>query len=196
MYRWLALIILVGSISISAFHRRRARVRRGAIPRSREGIWLILGRALVALLLFGGVVTYVVSPAWVAWASFAAPSWVRWLGVGLGFLIIPAVHWVLSTLGQNVSETVLTRDQHELVRSGPYRWIRHPLYATGIMLFIALGLIATNWFILAFAFLALLWIRWIVVPREEQELLNRFGAEYREYMRHTGAIIPCIRGGC
>jgi hypothetical protein len=66
----------------------------------------------------------------------------------------------LGNLGRNVSETVLTKESHELVTSGPYRWIRHPLYTTGIALFVALGLIAANWFILLCAAAALVGIRW------------------------------------
>lgn len=195
MFQWFALVILLGSISISAFHRRRARVQGGTVPRHREDVRLILGRIFVALPLFGGAVTYIVNPSWMAWASFAAPTWLRWFGAGLGVLTLPAVHWVLSTLGRNVSETVLTKDQHELVRSGPYRWIRHPLYTTGVVLFAALGLIAANWFILAFTLLAFVSIRFVVVPREEQELLARFGSEYKRYMRRTGALLPHFRGG-
>lgn len=193
VFQWFALAILVGAISLSAFHRRRARVEGGAIPRSREGVWLLLGRVLVAVPLFGGVVTYSVNPSWMAWASFAAPAWLRWLGVGLGALSVPSVHWVLSTLGRNVSATVLTKDQHELVRHGPYRWIRHPLYTTGVVLFAALGLIAANWFILTFTLLALVSIRFVVVPREEQELIARFGSKYKRYIRCTGAMIPRFR---
>src|SRR5262245_1941041 len=128
-----------------------------------------------------------------AWASLPLPSWLRWLGVGLGVLAVVAAHWVLSNLGRNVSETVLTKRDHELVTSGPYRWIRHPLYTTGITLFIALGLMAANGFVLAFALIALLTIRVIVVPQEEGSLLERFGAEYRNYRRRTGAMLPHLR---
>lgn len=195
MFRWLALAIFVGSMLISGVHRLRARAQGGAIPRSREDMWLRLARALVAFPLFGGVVTYIVNPTWMVWASVAAPAWVRWCGAGLGVFTVPAVHWVLSTLGRNVSETVLTKDQHELVKSGPYRWIRHPLYTTGILLFVALGLIAANWFILACTLLAFMGLRFVVVPREEQELRARFGSEYKRYMQRTGSMIPCIRGG-
>lgn len=153
------------------------------------------GRALVALPLFGGVAVYIANPAWMAWASFEAPIWLRWLGVGMGLLTMLAVHQVLSALGKNVSETVLTKDHHELVTHGPYRWIRHPLYTTGVVLFLALGLIAANWFILLFALLALASIRLVVVPLEERALLAHFGSEYQHYMRRTGCMLPRLRSG-
>lgn len=153
----------------------------------------MVGRALGALPLFGGAAAYIVSPASMSWASFDAPAWLRWLGVALGLSTVLAAHWVLRTLGRNVSETVLTKEHHELVTRGPYRWIRHPLYTTGIALFVALGLIAANWFILLASLLALLLIRLVVVPLEERALLARFGEAYQQYMRRTGTMAPRLR---
>jgi len=195
MFRWLALAVLAGAIAVSGFHRRRARQRSGTIPRSRETPVLILGRLLIALPLFGGSVVYIMNPGWMAWSSFNAPEWVRWTGVALGACVVLSVHWVLNALGSNVSETVLTKDRHELVtRAGPYRWIRHPLYTTGIALFVAVGLMAANWFVLGLASIALLAIRTVVVPREERELIARFGSGYEEYRRRTGAMAPRVGG--
>jgi protein-S-isoprenylcysteine O-methyltransferase len=196
VFRWFCLAVLLAGITVSGIHRRRARARSGTIPRSREDASLIAGRLLVALPLFGGSLAYVINPGWMAWSSFDAPDWLRWMGVGLGVCVVPAIHWVLTALGSNVSETVLTKDRHELVSSaGPYRWIRHPLYTTGIALFLALGLMSASWFILALAFVALVAIRTVVVPREERELIARFGAGYQEYRKRTGAMVPRFRSG-
>jgi protein-S-isoprenylcysteine O-methyltransferase Ste14 len=125
-----------------------------------------------------------------AWSAFDAPLSLRWSGVALGLMVLCSVHWVLSNLGRNVSETVLTKADHELVTSGPYQWIRHPLYTTGIGLFIALGLVAANWFILLCAAIAWLGIRLAVIPREERALCERFGTAYERYMSRTGAMWP------
>jgi protein-S-isoprenylcysteine O-methyltransferase Ste14 len=196
MFRWFALAVFAGAVVMSGIHRRRARARSGTIPRSREDATLIAGRLLVALPLFGGCLAYVVNPRWMAWSAFEAQDWLRWLGVGLGICVVPSVHWVLSALGSNVSETVLTKERHELVsNAGPYRWIRHPLYTTGIALFVALGLMAANWFVLALALVALVTIRTVVVPREERELITRFGSAYESYRRRTGAMLPRLRSG-
>jgi protein-S-isoprenylcysteine O-methyltransferase Ste14 len=89
-----------------------------------------------------------------------------------------------------VSETVLTKEHHELVTHGPYRWIRHPLYANGIALLLAIGLMAANWLILALTLIALVAIGLVVVPAEESALLAKFGAEYRAYMGRTGGLWP------
>ena len=196
MFRWLALVVFVGAVVVSGLHRRRAHARTGSIPRSREDPALIAGRLLVALPLFGGTLAYALNPRWMAWSSFEAPEWVRWLGVALGLCVVPAVHWVLGALGSNVSETVLVKERHELVtNAGPYRWVRHPLYTTGITLFIAIGLLAANWFILSLAVFAMVLIRTVVVPREERELIARFGAGYQGYRKRTGAMVPRFRSG-
>jgi protein-S-isoprenylcysteine O-methyltransferase Ste14 len=124
------------------------------------------------------------------WASLSVPTWVRWIGVALGVLVAPSVYWVFTTLGANVSETVLTKPQHQLVTTGPYRWVRHPLYTVGIALFVSIGLMAANWFILLWAGVALIAARLVVIPREEAQLVARFGDEYRRYRSTTGSLLP------
>ncbi|MCI0432576.1 MAG: isoprenylcysteine carboxylmethyltransferase family protein [Gemmatimonadetes bacterium] len=193
MHRWFALLVLASAIGISGFHRHRARRDGDVIARSREAGWLIAGRLSIALPLFLSVLAYIANPRWMAWSAFAAPVWLRHAGVVVGVVAIPAVWWVFSSLGRNVSETVLTKREHALVTSGPYRWIRHPLYATGIAVFSSIGLVAANAFILIMASIALLAIRVVVIPREEAALLDRFGASYRAYMARSGRLLPRLR---
>jgi protein-S-isoprenylcysteine O-methyltransferase Ste14 len=194
MFRWFALATFVLSLSISAVRRRQARQATGTIRRGEESRPLILGRIAVALPLFGGVVAYLANPQWMAWASLSLPLWTRWIGVVLGILAVPSVHWVLSNLGENVSETVLTKQVHCLVTVGPYRWVRHPLYMAGITLFLGIGLMAANWFILLWALIALVAVRLAVIPREEAHLEAKFGEEYRRYRTTTGSLLPLLPG--
>jgi protein-S-isoprenylcysteine O-methyltransferase Ste14 len=190
MFRWLALVCVVSVFGISLHYRRLARRAGETIARRREGLALGLFRALFALPLFAAVVAYLINPAWMAWAELALPVWLRWLGVAIGGLAIPSAWWLFRKLGTNVSETVLTKSNHTLVTSGPYRWVRHPLYATGGALLVAVGLMAANWFILGFAIVALVLIRVIVVPMEEERLIAKFGDDYRHYMERTGGMFP------
>jgi protein-S-isoprenylcysteine O-methyltransferase Ste14 len=125
-----------------------------------------------------------------AWASFPAPDWVRWSGVILGFLTVPAVYWVFASLDRNVSETVLTKQEHHLVTKGPYARVRHPLYTTGLTLLLSIGLMTTSWLILAFTAGAFLLIRFLIVPLEEKQLLLKFGDDYRAMMSRTGRFLP------
>jgi protein-S-isoprenylcysteine O-methyltransferase Ste14 len=192
MFRWFACAILLGAVATSGYYRWRARLGSETIPRRREGGFLLAGRALVAMLLFLPVIAYVAIPWWMTWASFVLPAWIRWLGVVVGLLTIPAVSWVLRSLGHNVSETVLTKREHQLVTAGPYQWIRHPLYTTGITLFVALGLMQASWFVLFMATVAALLIQRLVIPAEERALVAKFGDRYRAYMGRTGRLLPRV----
>ena len=194
MFRWFAIAALFGCLSISIYYRHRARKEGETIPRRREDPLFVAARLIVGLPLWLAILTYVVNPRWMRWASFAPPEWLRWVGVGVGLLAVPVAYWVFSSLGLNVSETVLTKEHHELVTHGPYRWIRHPLYSMGVTLFLAIGLMAANWFILLFGFIALASIRMAVVPLEEKALLATFGDQYRDYMQRTGRMFPRVSG--
>ena len=195
MFRWLALCVFVATLTLSAWQRSRAHREKAAIPRRNESTGLIVGRLVVALPLFGGVAAYLGSPRLMAWASVDLPDWLRWVGVLMGVASVPTVYWVLSTLGSNVSETVHTKEQHELVTSGPYQWVRHPLYGTGIAHFLSLGLMAANAFIVLWTSIALLAVLIVVVPREEAALLQAFGQEYRRYRSRTGSLFPRLWAG-
>ncbi len=194
MFRWIALAILVTALGTSGYFRRRARIEGGTIARSAEGAAFVATRVIVTLPLLACIVVYLINPRWMEWSAFGAPIWMRWSGVVLGALTVPAVYWVLKSLGSNVSETVLTKSSHQLVTVGPYRWIRHPLYTTGIALLLAVGLMAANFVILFFAVLVAVMIRFVVIPPEEAALESKFGEEYRRYMKHTDRLLPTGRG--
>ena len=195
IFRWLALVSVIGALGTSIYYRRRARQTGDVIARRREGVGLVLGRIVIALPLFGSIFAYLLNPAWMGWSVWPLPVWLRWLGVVLGLLTVPAVWWVFSAIGRNISETVLTKTDHALVTTGPYRWIRHPLYTTGGALFIAVGLMSASWFVLGFACLAVALMRVVVVPMEEQALVMKFGDEYRSYIDRTGGLVPRVSMG-
>jgi D-alanyl-D-alanine carboxypeptidase len=190
MFRWLALAVLVGCLSISGYYRRRAHKESGAIPRSQETLGLRIGRSVIALPLFLGIFAYIINPGWMAWAALPLPTWLRWIGVIMGLLSVPSAYWVFTSIGRNVSETVLTKRDHALVTVGPYRWVRHPLYTTGMTLLLAIGLMAANWFMLGLTLIAVVALRFGVVPVEERELIAKFGDQYRNYMLRTGRFLP------
>ena len=100
--------------------------------------------------------------------------------------------WTFRCLGKNLTDTVVTRQQHTLVVHGPYRWVRHPFYDSAALLMVAVSLIAANWFLLLTGGLAfgLLVVR---TQTEEEKLLARFGEAYRAYMKLNGRFLPRTR---
>jgi protein-S-isoprenylcysteine O-methyltransferase Ste14 len=190
IFRIVSAVVLLATLGTSAYFRHRARAAGGHIPRRAEGAGLAVARAIVAIPLFAGPLLWVLNPRWMSWASVELPVLLRWIGVVLGLATVAAAQWVFRALGPNVSETVLTKDEHQLVTVGPYRWVRHPLYVTATSLLFSIGLMAANGFILAWTLLAATLIRLVIVPREEKELVRRFGDGYLSYMERTGGMLP------
>lgn len=183
-------VILAANLLVSGYFRRRARHATGRIRRSEEPSHLIALRLVFVLLLLYLLLAYLFAPDWIAWSRLSLPEGLRRFGVILAGATLPLNVWILSSLGANVSETVLVKEEHRLVETGPYRWVRHPLYASGILLVAALGLIASSWALLALAPLFALLVRLVIVPCEERQLVERFGRRYEAYRRRTGALLP------
>jgi protein-S-isoprenylcysteine O-methyltransferase Ste14 len=190
MYRWVVLAVAAAALSISMTYRWRAHRAGGRIARRLEGQALILFRLLFALPLYASLVAYVIEPRWMAWSSFVVPPAVRWAAAALAVAVLPVLAWVFRHLGRNVSETVLTKEGQTLVTTGPYAWVRHPLYAAAGALLLAVGLVAANGFLLGLAGCTMAAVRYLVVPREERELAARFGAAYEAYRSRTGVFFP------
>jgi protein-S-isoprenylcysteine O-methyltransferase Ste14 len=189
------ILIFLGVFAVSVYFRARARRLGGTIPRAREGNRFAAARLVLAAPLYLPLVAYLIYPPWMKWASVPLPLWVRWVGVVVGVAMLPCIYWVMVSIGKNVSETYLTKEGHELVQHGPYRWVRHPLYSVATTTIMALGLVAANVYILVVATLAIIGIASLVVPKEEAELIRKFGSQYQEYQKRTGRFLPRVRSG-
>jgi protein-S-isoprenylcysteine O-methyltransferase Ste14 len=100
--------------------------------------------------------------------------------------------WARAYLGRNWSSAPMIKEHHQLIRGGPYRFVRHPIY-TGILLAMA-GTSLANGKVRGALGVLLVWIAWTIKSRMEEEFMVRnFGAEYEEYRRSTGALFPRIR---
>lgn len=192
LLRWIFLFVFVGLFLISGYYRRRARQSGEAIARQSEGGFFLLVRMLVAAPLYLSYLAYIVNPRWMEWASFEVPLWLRWLAAVVGVGMLPLLIWVMTSIGKNISETILTKETHQLVTHGPYRWIRHPLYAVAGGALISLSIVAANWFMVAMALISLIAISAFVIPKEEQQLIRKFGDEYRQYQKRSGKLTPRI----
>ena len=189
IFRWLLVLVLVLNLMISRYHRNRARAEE-TIPRSAESLPLRLVRVALALPILLLMLAFVIHPPWIAWSSLVVPVWSRWFGVLLGLAVAPLNVWVLRSLGKNVSETVLTKECHELVQAGPYRWVRHPLYTSGLLMFGAISLLAANWVMATLTLGAIVLFSVVIIPREEAELVAKFGDRYEGYRRQSGRLLP------
>lgn len=192
IFRSIFVAVLVLSLSISAYFRRRARSHGDTISRQEESAALKAGRLLIGLPLYASLVAYAISPRLMAWSEVPLPTWLRWVGAGMGIAVLPTIYWVLSSLGSNVSETILTKRYHKLVTHGPYRWVRHPLYTVGVGLIASLSLLAANWF-MALMVVVVVALLPALAHKEENHLIEKFGDEYIRYKNSTGRFLPLLR---
>lgn len=192
IFRWLFVAAFVGAFVISGAFRYRARQTGETIPRAREGNQNLALRIAFAIVFYLSMLTYAINPAWMAWSALPVPIWLRWTGVAVAFAMLPLLWWVMVSIGKNISETFLTKESHQLVTHGPYRWVRHPLYSVATILFVALGVTAANGLIIALALIAFAGIAMYVVPKEEAELIRKFGPAYQAYQTRTGRFLPLL----
>lgn len=130
--------------------------------------------------------------SWFFLHLYPPARWIEILGLvvtaaGLGLAL-----WARAIIGRNWSGAVSVKVGHELVRTGPYHWVRHPIYSgiTLALLGTALGIDQNR----AFVAVILLYASFkIKSPLEERVMGGVFGAQYEEYRRSTGAIFPRLR---
>ena len=189
------LILVLGFALVFPFglyYRIRSQATGERLDRRQEGWFILLTLRPVALIAMAGVVTLVIDPSWMAWSRVELAPGLRWAGVGFGGAAGLLLIWVFHSLGPNLTDTVVTRQNHTLVTRGPYRFVRHPLYLAAGLAVTAAALMTASWFP---ALTGLLVLTLIVVrtDREEANLIRRFGDDYRRYMRTTGRFLPRLR---
>ena len=185
------LVLIIGSLlvfPVGIYHRLRSGTSE-RLDRRQEGAFILFTLRPVGLAALAGLVVYMIDPSLMAWSSLPLPVWLRWTGVGIGAAGAALILWAFRSLGRNLTDTVVTRREHTLVTSGPYRWVRHPFYDAVALTIVANALIAANWFLLVTGAAAWLLIR-RRTPIEEEKLLARFGDAYRAYTQRTGRFLP------
>jgi protein-S-isoprenylcysteine O-methyltransferase Ste14 len=191
-FRAVAIANIALCLPIGLFYRIKSQATRERLARREEGVFVMVGLRLCAVLgwaLFGA---YLMNPAWVSWSSLELPAWLRWTGAAIGLLVVPPLlFWTFHSLGKNLTDTVVTHREHTLVTWGPYRWVRHPFYVVVLLWGLSLSLLTANWLlaILGAAAVTMLVTRTGV---EEAKLAERFGDEYRAYALRTGKFFPVL----
>ena len=179
------------SMSIGIYYRLQASATGKKISYREEGYLFATLLRLSGFVLWLLTATYLIAPSALQACRLQIPDQIRYGAIVAGSLCSLLMWWTLSSLGKNLTDTVVTRSAATLVTSGPYQWVRHPFYVTAALLMTSATLITANWAIgiASVLVLALLAIR---TPREEQKLIDRFGQQYRDYMAATWRYFPRI----
>jgi len=111
------------------------------------------------------------------------------LGVMLSFLGVGFAIWARKHLGENWSATVTLKKGHELIRTGPYRRVRHPIYS-GMLLGMAGAALALGEIRGLVAFVVAVISFYVKARKEERFLFAEFGPAFAEHARSTGMFLP------
>jgi protein-S-isoprenylcysteine O-methyltransferase Ste14 len=185
-YHWLHLTGIAWTVFlvywfISAFRLKAVKQREAPGQRLLHVIPMVISY----LLLFRDdlsrgalAVRFAPDTQWIGETGFAL------VAIGIAFAI-----WARWHLGTNWSGTVTLKEDHELIRTGPYRNIRHPIY-TGMLLALAGSAIALGevrgllGFVISWAAL------FFKARREENILRQEFGLKFQEHLQQTGMFLP------
>lgn len=170
-----------------------SRFMRGAVKsgghRSSEdagSMWVVvIGNQLASLLAFY---------AGFRFRQFAMPHPLAMFWIGVWVLIAGTLlrRHCFAVLGEYFTFDVRVREQQPVIQSGAYRWVRHPSYTGGVLMFAGVGLAIGNWLSFALMTATILAVYVYRVRVEERALVERIGEPYREYMRRTKRFIPGV----
>jgi len=120
------------------------------------------------------------------------PVWLRIVGIVIAIASLFYFRWIHKVLGANWSPTLEIRKGHELIKTGPYKTIRHPMYTQIWLWTIAQVFIVSN-LVAGFSGIIVWAIHYFVrVSSEERMMIEYFGDKYLEYMKKTGRIFPKV----
>jgi protein-S-isoprenylcysteine O-methyltransferase Ste14 len=151
-----------------------------------------------------GSMMLIIIASWLAFpAAFAVASWSRfalsnyriaWFALGLAILLAGSAlrHYCFRTLGRYFTGNVKVQDDQPVIEHGLYRFVRHPSYTVGVLMYFGTGLALTNWLsILILVGMGVVTYSYRVRV-EEQALGSSLGQPYLEYMRRTKRFVPFV----
>jgi protein-S-isoprenylcysteine O-methyltransferase Ste14 len=195
---WFKLAFGVAFVAAAAIATRAARAATqrhgGALNQlAREVPALVAIRAALGLVFYASLGAWLIWPRALPWMYLPIPIGIRWAAVIAFVPVLAFFAWSFRSIGTNYRGGVGLYDEHELVTTGAYRRIRHPIYAGFIAIMVLVLLLSANWVLGLSGLLLVATIAIVRIPIEERELGERFGALWMSYRTHTGWLLPRIR---
>lgn len=195
VYRVLFVIIFATFWMVRIFYVRKTRdpdaprtreERRAAMKK--EGMTGILLIVLTPVELFL-ILLYFWDPLWMNWADLMFSFNYRWLGSAMMIMSIPLMIWVHRTLDKHYSYALETKNEQTLVTTGPYARVRHPLYSAHNLFNLGMIFLTANIPLIVFAIIGVP-LTYSRINDEERMMIEKFGTEYKVYMKRTGRFLP------
>ena len=117
--------------------------------------------------------------------------WPFWLGAAITVAGLLFAVWARVHLGRNWSRAVTIKQDHELITTGPYAVVRHPIY-TGMLagfLGMAIAISQVRGFVVVVLVFVVFWVKFRM---EEKWMRSQFGETYAAYARQTAALVPYL----
>jgi protein-S-isoprenylcysteine O-methyltransferase Ste14 len=127
--------------------------------------------------------------AWLNRRLFPWAPWEFWIAALITALGLLFTVWARLSIGRNWSAVVTIKQGHELIDTGPYALVRHPIYTGLLVAFIGSAFARGEWRA-ALAVLIALAALWRKLRLEEHWLTERFGQRYVAYSRRVPALMP------
>jgi protein-S-isoprenylcysteine O-methyltransferase Ste14 len=186
----IAVIVIASTfLAVAAYHRTRSLRGGERLDRTKEGWPILIGIRLFGALAVASVVEFLWKPAAIEWGQLPVSEAARWIGVaGFSAAVIWLI-WMFRSLGRNLTDTVVVRRDAYFVDHGPYAYVRNPMYTGVLAAGLSLGAALETWItpVLVGLVFMLLALR---TRTEEKYLLDRFGDQYRNYMKRVGRFMP------
>ena len=165
---------------------------RAKQTQQRESVSSRLSYTILIVVAFWMMFAGDVQQSWLRTRLYAPALWTQALGIGITAAGLAFAIWARAYLGTNWSGVVSVKVGHELVRGGPYRWVRHPIYSGMILAMLGTALVRHQ--VRGLIAVVLLYAGFAIKSKiEEQAMTATFGPEYAHYASTTGAIIPRLR---
>ena len=192
LFRLLFAISAIFMFAIRIYYQSRIKSTHPGTQERGSRLHLIPG-AIAALVTIVFGFEYIFVPGTFGFAYLIQyPTWLRWVGalmLAIGISLLWSAH---HSLGMSFHSLVIQKKDQELVQTGPYKWICHPIYTAYFLNYIGGGLLASNWvltFIPTLSFGLMVYLR---LGEEEAAMIELFGDKYRQYMNRTGRFLPKI----
>jgi protein-S-isoprenylcysteine O-methyltransferase len=149
---------------------------------------------LFFVAIYGGFGLAFLAAYEATWAAVPGPRWVSFaFGVALMVAGIAVRQWAIQTLGPFFTREVRIQEGHSLVAAGPYRLVRHPSYAAGLLSDAGFGLALGNWLSILAAVVPILAVMLRRIRIEEDALRRGLGADvYDQYAANRARLVPGI----
>jgi protein-S-isoprenylcysteine O-methyltransferase len=177
-------ILVAVALAVSVFQPSYKPVDSGAPPHDRgtaaQIVWSVYLTQLAGIL----EAIYLRYPESFRWDAVTTLALVAMLA-GLGLRI-----WAVLTLGRFFTWFITVYEDHEVIRAGPFRFIRHPAYCGAWILFVSTLVFLHAWWGAALSLVLQLLAYARRIRYEEAMMIERLGEDYRAYTREVKALVP------